>query len=494
MQKLRIWLPSLSGVAISLYFALTLPMFAGFDEPAHLSSVLSFATGQGQPKGGQAYFHASVEKAMTLTPTPIHQLIGWREKVGGYSYTDWARLDTSKKEELTASLHNLEVRGWQDSNYFKNWQAQHPPLYYFVLGHIVHFSGLTNFCDIHTLARVVSALFFSSTFFVLTYYVVFLWGYPLATLWWAIFLPMLYVLGVRISTDAATIPLFSLTLLQILSELKKKPEKWALSEWIKAGLFAALTLGTKAYPLLLIPVMGLIALYYGVLSYKGQNDRIKRLVYPLLPLAIMLLCWSWWLWGNYVRTGSITGQAELTTLKQMGLDTLSAQIDATEKLYTIWLPQTMLVWGGIVAHILFVSNWLVGLAPPVFYVVQAVTFLMPFVWYFRKNKWRGFERAETWFFALILGGFFYGYFKFVVDFYLYFGKPTWVGGWYIWGAAAVFVTFVGQVFLQIPARLRYLIVMLQALCFVTALLTSIAYQSGRYERHHQWKYPVRVGP
>src|SRR5687768_10410273 len=58
------WTAAIVFVALALGHALVLPPFEGMDEPAHFSSILQFATGEGRPVPGRARLHRSIERAV----------------------------------------------------------------------------------------------------------------------------------------------------------------------------------------------------------------------------------------------------------------------------------------------------------------------------------------------------------------------------------------------------------------------------------------------
>src|SRR4051812_43005449 len=127
------WTPALFATLLALAQAYFLPVFAGFDEPAHFSSILSYRFNHGHPKHPGSFFHAKVEEAMKLVPAPVHQLKPWKD-FGGLNYQEFAALSQEQREKKIDDYHALRTTEWEEGKVFGNWQAQHPPLYYSLIG------------------------------------------------------------------------------------------------------------------------------------------------------------------------------------------------------------------------------------------------------------------------------------------------------------------------------------------------------------------------
>src|SRR5437867_4924364 len=149
------WAPPIVFAALAFGHTIALPTFEGMDEPAHLSSILHFAAGRGRPVPGVARLHAAVERAVALAPGPYHQWEYARARLGGSSYAEWRRLPSEEKRRRNTSLSALAVAGWEDGEH-QNWQAQHPPLYYAVVGVALRAAGVSRFSTAHRMARLLS--------------------------------------------------------------------------------------------------------------------------------------------------------------------------------------------------------------------------------------------------------------------------------------------------------------------------------------------------
>ena len=107
-KKMKIWLPTLLFTLISITYSIFLPPFEGFDEPAHMVSVLSFATNNGRPIPKASFFHKTVEKAMDLVPGPVDQFSFWKAQGGmsmptGINYPERIKRPKKKTKIVTSS-------------------------------------------------------------------------------------------------------------------------------------------------------------------------------------------------------------------------------------------------------------------------------------------------------------------------------------------------------------------------------------------------------
>lgn len=489
------WLAALWATLLALGQSYLLPPFAGFDEPAHFSSILSYKLDQGHPRHPGSYFHAQVEKAMTLIPGPIHQLKPWKE-AGGISYWDFEKLSDNEKAARWQEYKTLDSSRWEEGKVFGNWQAQHPPLYYLFVGKILKIFSSNLLHENFLKARLVSALIFSLSFFILAYFLCHRWQYDSKIIWWASLLPMPYVLGARVTNDALAIPFFTLSLMLLFEQLREPDKRWSWFNSLLLSISLCLTLGAKSYILAMGPVFVLLGF---VFLYRDRNKnfslRFERLSQLALPFAVMLLVWSPWLYSNHLRTGSITGMNELADLRQWGLDTFPVRIQKIQELYTVHLKDTLWVWLGVLVHLLFVSHWFAGTAHPSFYIFQAMLYIVP-VYYFFKGRLQVQKifSLSTLCFGLITAAYIWGWFKFILDMYLYYGKPVWVGGWYYWATMGALIAFYAEIFSQLRTRLVRGLIALQALAFAWTLVTQIQFFSGKWDRHPTYKYPVKILP
>jgi hypothetical protein len=183
------WAPAVVFAALTFLHAGMLPPFEGMDEPAHFSSVLYFAARSERPLPGAARLHRSVEAAVALTPGPYHQWEDADSRLAGISYKEWRALPREERQRREHERAALTIDRWQDGE-LENWEAQHPPLYYAIVGYALRASGVSGFTSAHRLARFVSAAIFSTTGIFLTLFLSGRWGASPTAVLFVCLLPM----------------------------------------------------------------------------------------------------------------------------------------------------------------------------------------------------------------------------------------------------------------------------------------------------------------
>jgi hypothetical protein len=482
------WTAAIVFATVSLGHALLLPTFEGMDEPAHLSSILQFAMGRGRPQPDRARLHVAVERAIALAPGPYEQWPEMRTWIGATTYAEWRRLPERDRERRRAELRALRVDDWQAS-IRENWQAQHPPLYYAVMGAVVRALGGGGLVQSHRVARLASAALFATTGIILTVFLTGRWGAAPTSVLFVCLFPMWYVMGARISNDALAIPAFTLASLWTIDQMRRPVSDWSLGPWIGAGLAAALALAAKAYGLAFLPAAAVAAAYAGVQAARGVSAW-TFVLYPAIAIAITLGVNAWWLAENLANTGFITGQNENADLVARGIVSLGDRVPYVARLIVDEPGVLALTLARAVTQALFVSNWTFGAAPVWFYPLQIFVLALALVGWRRRM---GPElRAAAIVTAATVGTILVGSAKAVVDFYILFGETRLAQGWYIWGAAGALAAALALAFDSAPPRRQRIAVWLQVVCLLTAFTTSAMFWSGRYERHPVWRTPVPV--
>jgi hypothetical protein len=380
---------------------------------------------------------------------------------------------------------------WQDGE-IGNWQVQHPPLYYAVVGYAVRLSGVSRLVSAHRVARLISAAMFATTGLMLTAFITGPWRASPRTALFVCLLPMWYVMGGRISNDALAIPALGLALLIAIDQMRRPVGAWRLSAWLMAAVAAAIGLAAKAYGLAFVTVAAMasgVAIYHTVRS--GTPRRM--IFFPLAAVALVLAADGWWLVENQARGAGFTGQNENVSLAARGVAALGDRLPYAATLLFEQPAQVTSAIGRGGAQALYASNWTLGAAPWWFYVLQIVllaTIAGPLV----RAPWRTWPeplRATVLVSAAALATLGLGIAKSVLDFFILFGETRLAQGFYVWGVGPAFTAVLALALnLASPARQR-LAVLAQAVCLTVALATDLMFWSGLYERHPVWRSPAR---
>ncbi len=476
------WTAAVVFAALSFAHALALPTFEGMDEPAHLSSILQFATGQGRPEPDKARLHAAVERAIALAPGPYEQWSDLRLSIGATTYVEWARLPAEEQQRRRREFDTLRVDQWHAS-VRENWQAQHPPLYYALVGELVRALGDGSFVRAHLIARLASAAMFATTGIILTAFLTTRWGASPLSVLFVCLLPMWYVMGARISNDALAIPAFGLASLLAIDQLRRPPSEWSFFGWFGAGCAAALALAGKAYGLAFLPVAA-VAIVIGLV--RGW----RRALLPAVAILVTLGPNAWWLAENQANTGFITGQNENADLVARGVTSLADRVPYARRLIVDEPGVLVTTIARAATQALYVSNWTFGAALVWFYPLQllALGLVVASAWRRRTPV----LRAAAVVAVIAVGTIAVGSAKAVLDFYILFGETRLAQGWYVWGAGVAVAATLALAFDTASVRVRRIVIALQLVCLLTAITTDVMFWSGRYTRHPQWRSPIAV--
>ncbi len=491
-MRLPRWTAAVVFAVLTFWHAVALPMFEGMDEPAHLSSILHFATGEGRPVPGRARLHRSIEQAVALAPGPYHQWEAARSTLGGASYAEWRALPLEERARRIDARGALSADLWQDGG-LENWQAQHPPLYYAIVGHAIRLTGLSSLTSMHRAARVISATLFALTGIALTAFITGPWQ---ASPWAALFvclLPMWFVMGARISNDALAIPALGVALLIAIDQVRRPASEWRLSAWLLAGLAAAVGMAAKAYGLVFLPVAAVATALAAVAALR-RGASWRPAAFPVAAAALVIVVNGWWVAENLARGAGIAGQNEAVTLAARGILTLGDKLPYARALVFNEPRQLASAVMRGVAQAVYASNWTLGAAPWWLYVSQ-LALLGWVAWTMALGgvgAWTGATRSALIVTATAVATLEFGILKSVLDYYILFGETRLAQGFYVWGAGPAFAALLALGVAMAAPRRQRAMVLLQAACLATTLVTDLMFWSGAYERDPGWRSPRRV--
>jgi hypothetical protein len=309
LMILRIWLLS---IAHGCLFIIITPLWEGFDEPFHYAYIQHIAEYGTLPAFGKSLISREVTTSFRLAPvsTAVNANLGNRYT----SFPDYWSLPENVRKERETSLRSISpaLRALTDDSEAAcmNYEAQHPPLYYFLCAGIYRMFSHYDLPALVFVLRLFSMLVGSLTVFI-AYAIARQMHLPCGNFYLPLMialLPMFISTVARISNDSLGVALFSGVILCVFNYVRSEGAgKYALY----AGITLGLGLLTKAYFLTAFPAIAIIFLTTGL---KRSNFR-RSLNHLLLLLAACFLIAGWWYIRNYIMYGTISGLFVLSSAR-----------------------------------------------------------------------------------------------------------------------------------------------------------------------------------
>lgn len=323
----------------ALLYSVLLPLWEGFDEPFHFGYVQQLANGQGLPDPNTARLSNEVATSILLAPGSYVVKKNLPQVTSYSQYFSWPALE---RAEVRRRLNEIppEFR-WQPSQ-FVNYEAQHPPLAYFLLAIPERLLANAPLPIRITILRIVAALIGS---------LLLLRGaeklfaqigigdpYRAVALFCLFSCQMTWATMAHVGNDWLSIPVAT-WLLVALNSYDAHP---SLRRAALAAALLAAGLLTKAYFLAFVP------LFIGL--------AVRRPLWKNLAVASIILLGlaGPWYGRNLMRYGTVSGMQE----SRAGVD-LHAVLLAAPKvnwLTTTWSAIHYSLWTGNNTFLTFSTN------------------------------------------------------------------------------------------------------------------------------------------
>ena len=323
-----------------------LPPFEGFDETAHYSYIQQVAETTTWPHFNDL-LSAEIDEYLQIAPRPS-------TLKAKYSYHDFFASSATVVENGSLAIHSGRDgrRGWRPGGAV-NWQAQHPPLYYFLMAPFYSFSkswslaaqlfflrcssyliawiGLCLAC-FFTFSRSQSPLVNSALI--------------LAPALWPYLFPMWFPEMARIGNDSLVILLAACACLALKKLLETDS---GIFRYTALGVIFGLGLLAKAT---FLPFAVVTAGFLGLQVWQGRatpllmHKRVYGLVAFLLSIGVIS---GWWYLSKYIETGSALGSYDEIFLKRSGGLLNGLQHNASLRKVAIDWPfflTSSFVWAG----------------------------------------------------------------------------------------------------------------------------------------------------
>jgi hypothetical protein len=329
---------------ICLGYLSILPPFEGFDETAHLSSILEVSTGK-----FPYYGVSSIDKRLVeySGPRSYHSgLPPFDANGAGYKnfFSNTNSIELYKKLYIPGS----SIIGYQPSgaDVAKNWQAQHPPAYYFLMSWTPDFFSRFNFLEFIFTLRLISVSFFILAVVVFikgvseTYSSINVNCIKVGLLFYPMLVPMLFFDIARIGNDSLCLLICAL----VAYLIPKLIRNWSNSVAIYIGALLGLGLLTKAF-FLPIGFGILIFLAFEKSSEVKIAEKIPALALVFLTMGVISF---WWYLRNYYEFGSFTGSDEFISLDSKGglISNLKIRFTFYEFFRGLFVPIVSFIWAG----------------------------------------------------------------------------------------------------------------------------------------------------
>jgi uncharacterized membrane protein YeaQ/YmgE (transglycosylase-associated protein family) len=291
-----------------------LPPFEGFDEIAHYSYIEQIAETGTWPRFDGPW-STEVDEYLQAAPSAF---------TGKYSYHGFFASNLDVIEKGRAAIHSDRdaSRGWRPGILGKNWEAQHPPLYYLVMAPFYNMSkGWSLGAQLFFLRNVsylmawIGLCLACFSIFSRPQSPLVKTALMLAPALWPYLFPMWFPEMARLGNDSLVILLAACACIA----LKKISESdTSLIRYGVLGLIFGLGLLTKAT---FIPFAVVTAGFLVVQVWRARavSSVLGLRAYGLVAFLVIIgVISGWWYLGKYLETGSVLGSQDDIILKHSG--------------------------------------------------------------------------------------------------------------------------------------------------------------------------------
>jgi|SRR5690348_2979719 4-amino-4-deoxy-L-arabinose transferase-like glycosyltransferase len=287
-------------LARGFFYSSLFPLWEGYDEFSHFAYIQYLSNSQDLPIPQQSEVSTEIQDSVQLVPLPW-ELRGWPSP--SLTHDAYWKLPPSARqarESQFAALSPQLAREPASGSAPLFWEAQQPPLYYFLLS-----GPLRLMSTIGLAGRVISMRYLSVAIASLVIPLGFLLArsvladdqLALGVIALIAALPELLIETSRVGNDSLSIPLYTLLVLltvKLLDESGKARYAWASGVALGCGLL------TKEYFFTCLPVL---TLAFAWMCWRAKEHRYQILFHGLLLGAIAAILSGWWIVRNYRYTG-----------------------------------------------------------------------------------------------------------------------------------------------------------------------------------------------
>jgi hypothetical protein len=322
-----------------------LPPWEGFDETGHYSYIQQVAaTGRWTRPGDM--MSKDIDDYLKLAPASENVPLEWTyHQFFGAGPTIIARGRQAVHEAPAVSRSFAPGR-------IGNWQAQHPPLYYYLMAPAYLLSNGWSLGAQLFLLRAFSYLIAWGALAILVIVALRRFRHdervgmllPLALGLWPVMFPMWFPEIARIGNDSLIVLFAACTLLL----LDRAARQRTMAQHALLGATLGLALLTKAT---FLPVAAAVAAVLAGLTWSARarpDERARRLKGLGLCLLLAACISVWWYAGIFVETGSLIGSNDVAKMTTPGgmLSELGNALTRYRVMLTAWVLATSFLWYG----------------------------------------------------------------------------------------------------------------------------------------------------
>lgn len=346
-----------------IFYAAVYPIWEGLDEWGHMAYV-DHLRQTGSPPQRETPVSGEISSSLRLGPVPHHLPVFLG---GGTSRSEYWKLPDSERASRQAAYQQLRVDDPpQPGLRADNYQAQHPPVAYYLLYLLdVAFGFQTLPARLYAL-RLVLVVVTSLCLPLLWMFSRRVFAIPELALPACLILaviPNFAVYVARVGNDPLAIVFLALCMVVFAGSL---PFRSGIANAALAGSLAALTAITKAYGILLMPVYALAAVATGSLSF-GWLNRLRQIA---VASAVFLAIAGWWFVDNIRTTGTLSGER---------LDADAAAIPLAQRLPNLLLVDWWEIWMYGSSSYFWIGGWSFLLLPEWLYWIFRVIAIIAIV-------------------------------------------------------------------------------------------------------------------
>jgi len=328
-----------------------LPPFEGFDETGHYAYLQQVATTGRWPVRGDK-MSSDIDGYLKAAPTTENMH-------GRWSYHAFFSANRDAVEDGRKAIHDrpATARSYTPGDH-GNWQAQHPPLYYYLIApaylvsqgwslaaQLFFLRSLSYLLAWGTLCVVVVAMLRKSSRDLPLRMLL-----PLGIAVWPAIFPMWFPEMARLGNDSLVAVFAALTFLAVY----RLSSTDSARNHALAGATVGLGLLTKAT---FLPVAAAVFVLLATRTFLARHNRDQFAArikgFLVCGVVIGVIC-GWWYVTKFVETGSFIGSNDDVTVKAAGgiLAGLKKNVDLNAAVNAPWGLVGSFVWGGTWSFIL----------------------------------------------------------------------------------------------------------------------------------------------